>query len=141
MNAAAPYRKSGFFNNRIMNPLLTALGLAPALTVRGRTSGRRYTMPVLPLDYEGKQYLVAPRGNTHWARNLRSIGEGDLRAGGRKFHFRAKEIPVGQRGPLVAAYVQRYGPKYGGFVAKEFSALPDPADHPVFLIEPEPAKG
>jgi len=43
-------------------------------------------------------------------------------------------------GPLVAAYVQKYGPKYGGFVAKEFAALPDPADHPVFLVEPEPAK-
>ena len=140
MSQAAPYRKSGFFNNRIMNPLLTALGLAPALTVRGRTSGRRYTMPVLPLDYDGKQYLVAPRGNTHWARNLRSVGEGDLRAGARTVHFTATEIPVGQRGPLVAAYVQKFGPKYGGFVAKEFAALPDPADHPVFLIEPEPAK-
>jgi hypothetical protein len=140
VSQAAPYRKSGFFNNRIMNPLLTALGLAPALTVRGRTSGRRYTMPVLPLDYDGKQYLVAPRGNTHWARNLRSVGEGDLRAGARKVHFTATEIPVGQRGPLVAAYVQKFGPKYGGFIAKEFAALPDPADHPVFLIEPEPAK-
>jgi len=48
--------------------------------------------------------------------------------------------PVAERGPLVAAYVQKYGPKYGGFVAKEFAALPDPADHPVFLVEPEPAK-
>ena len=140
MSGAPPYRKSGFFNNRVMNPLLTALGLTPALTVRGRTSGRRYTMPVLPLDYEGKQYLVAPRGNTHWARNLRSVGEGELRKGGRRVHFRATEVPVAQRGPLVTAYVQTYGPKYGGFVAKEFAALPDPADHPVFLIEPEPAK-
>jgi len=140
VSAAAPYRKSGFFNNRVMNPLLTALGLAPALTVRGRASGRRYTMPVLPLDYEGKRYLVAPRGNTHWARNLRSVGEGELRTGGRKVHFRATEIPAAQRGPLVAAYLQKYGSKYGGFVAKEFAALPDPADHPVFLVEPEPAK-
>jgi hypothetical protein len=138
--SAAPYRKSGFFNNKVISPLLTALGLAPALTVRGRSSGRRYTVPVLPLDYEGKQYLVAPRGNTHWARNLRSVGEGELRAGGRKVHFRATEIPAAQRAPLVAAYVQKYGSKYGGFVAKEFAALPDPADHPVFVIEPEPAK-
>ena len=140
MSAAAPYRKSGFFNNKIVNPLLTALGLAPALTVRGRTSGRRYTMPVLPLDYQGKQYLVAPRGNTHWARNLRAAGEGELRAGGRKVRFTATEIPAAQCGPLVAAYVQKYGSKYGGFVAKEFAALPDPADHPVFLVEPEPGE-
>ena len=140
MRQAAPYRKSGFFNNKLMNPLLTALGLAPALTVQGRTSGRRYTMPVLPLDYEGKRYLVAPRGNTHWARNLRAVGKCELRAGGRRVRFAATEIPVEQRGPLVAAYVQKYGRKYGGFVAKEFAALPDPADHPVFLIEPEPAQ-
>jgi hypothetical protein len=140
MSAARPYRKSGFFNNKIVSPLLTALGLAPALTVRGRTSGRRYTMPVLPLDYEGKRYLVAPRGNTHWARNLRASGEGELRTGGRTVRFTATEIPVAQCGPLVAAYVQKYGSKYGGFVAKEFAALPDPADHPVFMVEPEPAK-
>src|SRR5947207_2573308 len=80
MRKAPPYRKSGFFNNKIMNPLLSALRLAPSLTIRGRASGRKYTMPVLPLDYEGRRYLVAPRGNTHWARNLRAVGEGDLRS-------------------------------------------------------------
>jgi len=135
MGAGAPYRKSGLFNNKVVNPLMTALRLAPALTVRGRASGRSYTMPVLPLEYEGKRYLVAPRGNTHWARNLRAVGECELRAGGRKGRFKAREIPAAERAPLVAAYVQRYGAKYGGFVAKEFAALPDPADHPVFLLE------
>src|SRR2546423_12619520 len=131
MGDGAPYRKSRFFNNKVMNPLMAALGLAPALTVRGRASGRSYTMPVLPLEYDGKRYLVAPRGNTQWARNLRAAGEGELRAGGRKRHFRAREIPAAERAPLVAAYVKTYGSKYGGFVAKEFAALPHPADHPV----------
>ncbi|TMD14384.1 MAG: deazaflavin-dependent nitroreductase [Chloroflexi bacterium] len=134
MRKAPPYRKSGFFNNKVINPLLTALRLAPSLTIRGRASGRKYTMPVLPLDYEGRRYLVAPRGNTHWARNLRAVGEGDLR-------LQATEIPAAQRGPIVAAYVAEHGKKYGGFVAKEFELMPDPADHPVFLlIETRPAK-
>jgi hypothetical protein len=31
--------------------------------------------------------------------------------------------------------VRQYGRKYGGFVAREFAALPDPADHPVFVLE------
>jgi hypothetical protein len=138
---APPYRKSGFFNNKVINPLLAALRLAPSLTIRGRASGRKYTMPVLPLDYEGRRYLVAPRGNTHWARNLRAVGEGDLRLGGRTIHFKATEIPASQRGPLVEAYVKQHGKKYGGFVAKEFEMMPDPADHPVFLlIESRPAK-
>src|SRR5438874_13761992 len=109
MGDAAPYRKAGFFNNRIVNPLMAGLGLAPALTVRGRTSGRRYTIPVLPLDYEGKRYLVAPRGDTHWPRNLRAVGECELRAGGRKSRFTARAIPAAERAPLLAAYVKRYG--------------------------------
>jgi hypothetical protein len=141
MRQPAPYRKSGFFNNKVISPLLTTLGLAPSLTIRGRASGRKYTMPILPLEYEGRRYLVAPRGNTHWARNLRAVGEGDLRLHGRRIHFKATEIPSAQRAPLVAAYVQQHGKKYGGFVAKEFAAMPDPADHPVFLlIETRPAK-
>jgi F420H(2)-dependent quinone reductase len=140
MSQSAPYRRSGFFNNKVMNPLLTKLGLAPSLTIRGRVSGRTYTMPVLPLEYEGRRYLVAPRGNTNWARNLRAVGEGDLRVGGRRIHFKATEIPAPQRAPLVAAYVQQHGKKYGGFVAKEFAMMPDPADHPVFvLVESQPA--
>src|SRR2546430_17486423 len=116
MGYVASSRKWGFLNNKVVNPLMAALGLARALTVRGRSSGRRYTMPVLPLDYQGKRYLVAPRGNTHWARNLRAVGECELRVGGKKGRFIAREIPVAERGPLVDAYVQKYGPKYGGFV-------------------------
>jgi hypothetical protein len=131
---APRYRKSGFFNNKVINPLLTMLGLAPSLTVRGRASGRKYTMPVWPLDYQGRRYLVAPRGNTHWARNLRAVGEGDLRLRRRTIHFKATEIPVSQRAPLVAAYLEQNGKRYRGFVAKEFEWMPDPADHPVFLL-------
>ena len=134
MKHAPPYRKSGFFNNKILNPLLTALGLTPSLTVRGRASDRKYTMPVWPLDYQGRLYLVAPRGNTHWARNLRAVGEGELRLRGRTIHFKASEIPASQRAPIVAAYVEKNGKRYGGFVAKEFEWMPDPADHPVFLV-------
>ena len=134
MKGAPPYRKSGFFNSKILNPLMTALGLTPSLMVRGRATGRKYTMPVWPLEYQGRLYLVAPRGNTHWARNLRAVGEGDLRLHGRTIHFKASEIPASQNAPIVAAYVDRNGKRYGGFVAKEFEWMPDPADHPVFLV-------
>jgi deazaflavin-dependent oxidoreductase (nitroreductase family) len=134
VKGAPPYRKSGFFNSKIVNPLMTALGLTPSLTVRGRASGRTYTMPVWPLEYQDRLYLVAPRGNTHWARNLRAVGEGKLRFGGRTIRFKATEIPASQNAPIVAAYVAQNGKRYGGFVAKEFEWMPDPADHPVFLV-------
>jgi deazaflavin-dependent oxidoreductase (nitroreductase family) len=140
MAEVRPYRKSGFFNNRILGPLMVALGVTPSIRIRGRKSGKLYSMPVLPLDYEGKRYLVAPRGDTHWARNLRAAGQGDLRIKGRTEHFTATEIPASARGPLVDAYVKQFGSKYGGFVAKEFAALPNPEDHPVFLIQTMPGK-
>jgi hypothetical protein len=41
---------------------------------------------------------------------------------------------MSQRAPLVAAYLERNGKRYGAFVAKEFEWMPDPADHPVFLL-------
>lgn len=49
-------------------------------------------MPVWPLDREGKRYLVAPRGNTHGASNLRASGEGELREGRRMARFKAVEL-------------------------------------------------
>jgi|GEM_PF-3880898 len=63
-----------------------------------------------------------------------------MRSHGRKEHFRATEIPASERRLLVDAYIRRYGAKYGGFVAKEFAALPNEEDHPVFLIETAPGK-
>jgi deazaflavin-dependent oxidoreductase (nitroreductase family) len=118
-----------------MQPLFAALGIAPTLTVRGRSSGRKYRFPVLPLDFHGKQYVVAPRGNTQWARNLRASGEAELKIGGRSRRVRALEIPAPQNTPMVDAYVRQYGSKYGGYVAKEFASMPNPAHHPVFLLE------
>ena len=81
------------------------------------------------------QAFISMAGKARRPRRWGGRVDGELRAGGRKNRFTAREIPAAERAPLVAAYVQRYGSKYGGFVAKEFAALPDPADHPVFLLE------
>ena len=40
------------------------------LEVRGRKSGRIYSTPVNVLEYKEKKYLVAPRGDTQWVRNV-----------------------------------------------------------------------
>jgi hypothetical protein len=135
VSQAGRYRKPDVFSLKVMQPLIAAMGLAPTLTVKGRTTGKSYRCPVLPLDYEGKRYVVAPRGDTQWARNLRVIGEAELKVSGRSRRVKATEIPAGERKPLVDAYVQQHGKRYGGFVAKEFEAMPDPADHPVFLLQ------
>ena len=134
-DAIGPYRKPDFITLKIVQPLLVALHAAPTLTVRGRSSGRPYTFLILPLEYEGRRYVIAPRGNTQWARNLRVASEAVLTVGRSKTRVRATEIPASERKPLVDAYVQQYGRKYGGYVAREFASMPDPADHPVFLLE------
>ncbi len=42
------------------------------LEVRGRRSGRTISLPVDPLELEGRRYLVCARGNSNWVRNARA---------------------------------------------------------------------
>jgi deazaflavin-dependent oxidoreductase (nitroreductase family) len=131
----APYRKPDFFTLKVMQPLFAALGIAPTLTVRGRKTGKAYSFPVLLAESEGRRYLVAPRGNTQWARNLRVAGEAELKVRRQRRRVRATEVPASQRQPIIDAYRQQHAKDYGRFLAAEFAAIPDAADHPVFLLE------
>ena len=67
--------------------MLTRLGISIAgsrvLEVRGRKSGEPRRTPVNLLTLDGARYLVAPRGHTHWVRNIRASGEGRLLVGRR----------------------------------------------------------
>jgi deazaflavin-dependent oxidoreductase (nitroreductase family) len=54
------------------------------LAVRGRKSGAWRTVPVNLLVHEGERYLVAPRGETEWVRNIRAAGGGELRLGSKR---------------------------------------------------------
>ena len=64
------------------------------LAVRGRTSGEWRTVPVNLLEHDGVRYLVAPRGETQWVRNLRVAGSGELRLGSRRESFRDRKSVV-----------------------------------------------
>lgn len=124
--------------------LAVRLGLSPRgsqlLTVRGRKSGEPRTVPVNPLQLEGTTYLVAPRGSTNWARNLRAAGEGELRVGRRRRRFGFTEVPDGEKLPLLRAYLSRWEPE----TKSQFEAGADAADerlreiaplHPVFRLD------
>jgi deazaflavin-dependent oxidoreductase (nitroreductase family) len=122
----------------------TRLGLSPAgaqtLAVRGRKSGEMRTIPVNPVQgLEGRDYLVAPRGTTQWARNLRAAGEGELRLGRKARRFRAEEIPDSEKLPVLRAYLDRWA----GQTKQLFEADGDASDdrlreiaplHPIFRI-------
>ena len=131
MEQSRHYIRPGFVLSRVVNPLVMKLGLIPTLAVRGRRSGEWRTVPVMPIEYEGSRYLVAPRGETQWARNLRAAGTGELRRGRRKEAFRAVEVDGAEQGRVVAAYRR----KVSGLVKAQFEQLPDPTDHPTFRVE------
>jgi deazaflavin-dependent oxidoreductase (nitroreductase family) len=145
---AERYQRPGWFSQHVFNPLvarLTRVGISLAgsrvLEVRGRKSGQWRRTPVNPLDFEGARYLVAPRGNTQWVRNLRANPEGRLLVGRRSEPVAAVEIPAGEKEPLLRAYLKRWKWEVGAFfggvgpdsTAEELTRIAP--DHPVFRVE------
>ena len=132
------------FNNVVA--VCTRLGISVwgsrVLRVRGRTSGEWRSSPVNLLTYQGKQYLVAPRGHTQWVRNIRISGAGELQLGSRMQPFRAVEIPDDEKVPLLRQYLKRWKFEVGMFFGGVSDTSPDAElrriapDHPVFRVEP-----
>jgi hypothetical protein len=105
--------------NRVAN-LLPRLGISVAgsrlLAVRGRTSGQwRTAMVNLLVDPEGVRYLVAPRGRTHWVRNIRVAGGGELRLGRRVESFTVTEVADADKVPVLRLYLEKWGWEVGRF--------------------------
>jgi hypothetical protein len=96
------------------------------------------------LELDGERYLVAPRGRTQWVRNLRAAGTGDLRVGRRTQAFRADELADGDKGPVLRAYLDRWGWEVGRFFEDLGKDSDDEAvaavapDFPVFRVVAAP---
>jgi deazaflavin-dependent oxidoreductase (nitroreductase family) len=141
------YRRPGWFTKHVFNPAvaaLTRLGISlygsRVLEVRGRKTGEWRRTPVNPLELDGARYLVAPRGNTQWAKNLRANPEGRLLLGRRVKPFTAREIADADKPSILRGYLKRWKWEVGMF----FDAGPDGTDeelariapgHPVFRID------
>ncbi|MFW0792903.1 nitroreductase/quinone reductase family protein [Gordonia sp. CPCC 205515] len=116
MNSTAHYRppvnrSDRFFNTAVRWLADHGVNLAGAqtLTVLGRTSGTPQRTPVNPLTIDGREYLVAPRGNTQWVRNARVAGGGELRRGRRSRTVRLVEVAAEQRVPILRSYLDKWG--------------------------------
>ena len=110
------------------------------LEVRGRKSGKTFTLPVDPIEFEGRHYLVCPRGNSNWVRNARIAGEVALARAMRRRHYAVRELPPGMRSPILKAYldrfageVQRFFPVPKGSPVEAFSELAP--RYPVFELQ------
>jgi deazaflavin-dependent oxidoreductase (nitroreductase family) len=113
--------------------------LVARLSVPGRRSGQWRTTPVVVLDHDGGRYLVAPGGQTEWARNLRAAGHGRLIRGEHIEEIVAQEVPPGDRSPVLAAYLTRFGRM--PTVKAGFRAFPAAVDHPTFRLAPATGNG
>ena len=80
-----------------------------------RSSGEWRTTPVNLLELGGRRYLVSPRGEGHWVRNLRAAGEGQLRIGRKAEAFRARELDDREKVPVLRAYLERWKVEVGIF--------------------------
>jgi deazaflavin-dependent oxidoreductase (nitroreductase family) len=116
------YLHPGWFTRHVFNGAvrgLTRVGISVAgsreLRVRGRKSGEWRTTPVNLLTLDGERYLVAPRGQTQWVRNIRVVGGGELRVGRRTEEFRAAELPDAEKTPVMREYLRKWSWEVGQF--------------------------
>ena len=142
----AHYQKPDAMTARVINPLiiaLTKLGLsvrgAHGLAVRGRQTGKVQEVPVNPVEVEGSRYLVAPRGETQWVRNLRAVGVAELRVGRRREQIRVTELADEAKPPVLRDYLHWWQRETGRFFGVDANASDEELrrrapDHPVFRI-------
>ncbi len=142
------YRKPGWLTRRVMNPLVVGLTRAGVsiwgsriLEVRGRHTGRPQRTPVNLLEFEGRQYLVAPRGEAQWVRNARAAdGHLALVLGRRRDERIAQELADTEKNPVLRAYLRRWKMEVGVFFdgvradSSEADLERIAPNHPVFVL-------
>lgn len=141
------YQEPGWFTRNVLNKAiagLTSMGVSVLgsriLAVRGRKSGEWRTTPVNLLVIDGQQYLVSPRGQTQWVRNLRVSHEGELRLGRRAEPFTATEVSDDDKPAILRAYLTRWKAEVGVFFggvgpkSSEAELRRISPDHPVFTV-------
>jgi deazaflavin-dependent oxidoreductase (nitroreductase family) len=138
---ADAHHPAGWFTKNVFNRFvawLTRRGLSVAgsrvLEVRGRKSGEWRRTPVNLLTFEDTRYLVAPRGEVQWVKNLRASGQGRLRVGRRTEDFTATEVTDEEKPPLLRAYLQKWKWEAGAFFG---GVGPDSTDDELRRIAPD----
>ncbi len=154
-----PYRVNAFVraNNAVMRSLIRAgvrIGTFTVLTVPGRNTGRRVSVPLVVFRHDGHNYLVASYGVVNWVKNLRAAGgRAELQHGRAVTKICAVELSAEQAGPILRLSLRSGPPGVPSPIVRlfrRFFVLPyldvtmdSPADdfvraarsHPVFGFE------
>lgn len=148
-NDSPHYQRPDWFTKHVFNPTVataTRLGISVwgsrVLETRGRTSGQPRRNPVNLLTYQGEQYLVSPRGETHWVRNARAAnGRMTLILGRKRTEVIGTELADDDKVGVLRAYLTRWKMEVGMFFEgvgpnstdEELRAIAP--RHPVFVIK------
>ena len=142
------YQAPGWWTRNVFNQAVAALTRAGisvwgsrVLETRGRTSGLPRRTPVNLLTIAGQRYLVSPRGEGQWVRNVRADdGRLTLLLGRRREDAIATEVPVEERVEILRAYLRRWKAEVGIFFdgvtadSSEAELARIAPDHPVFAL-------
>jgi hypothetical protein len=147
-NTVDGYRQPGWTTRRLLNPAVAGLTRAGVsvwgsriLEAKGRRSGLARRTPVNLLVVEGNRYLVSPRGEGEWVRNVRSDdGRLTLILGRRREAFLARELVDSDKTPILRAYLSRWKMEVGVFFdgvtaqSSEEDLRRIAPNHPVFVL-------
>lgn len=144
---SAYYHKPGLFA-RIFNRVFTfffARGLGPGknttVETKGRKTGKTHATAVNIVEKDGNRYLVAPRGNTEWVRNVRAANGAAALRHGKLQPVTLIDVPEAERAPILQKYLgENAMSTKASFGIDPKSPLEEfekiAAKHPVFRIDP-----
>jgi len=109
------------------------------LEAKGRRTGNVHANAVTWVDHEDARYLVSPRGESEWVRNVRAAnGSAVIRHRGRQ-QVRLREVEERRRAPILKLYVRKTASATKAHFdvdkdadVEDFAAIA--GKHPVFLI-------
>jgi deazaflavin-dependent oxidoreductase (nitroreductase family) len=143
-DTANHYRAPGWFTRNVFNRTvarLTRMGVSVlgsrVLETRGRQSGKPRRTPVNLLTIDDRHYLVSPRGNGQWVRNVRADeGRLTLILGRHRQTYLAHELPTDDAHTVqvLRAYLTRWKAEVGVFFD---GTGPDSTDVELTAIAPK----
>ena len=104
-----------------------------ALRVRGRKSGKQRGVVINLLTVDGVDYLVSPRGNTQWARNVRAAGVVEMGPRWRSARLRVTEVDDAAKPEVLRRYLARWYWQVKGYVG---GLTPNSTDEQMLAIAP-----
>ena len=128
--------------NMVMSALARA-GLVPRsylLTTQGRKTGRPRTNPVIPVEHDGRRWLVAAYGPVSWVHNARASGRVKLTRRRDTRDYTIREVAAREAGAVLQRYIRLAPATRPYFQANKDSPVEDfvtEADrHPVLELMP-----